>query len=308
MAGGGTIIGAVLKYELEYLLTRLVGFFAKLVPLKLAHFIGDRLGDLFFWVIRIRKKVALRNLEASFSHEKSERELKQILHRNYRHFGRVLMEFAQIPLLKRDTILERIPIHNIQLVFEAIGQGKGLMILSGHFGNWEYMAAALANVGPQLYCVFKEQKNLAVDNIIKQFRMNVGLRPFKVKGGAAKGILNALKEKNAVLILIDQDAGRKGEMIKFLGRPASTARGPALIAIKHRVPVIMAFGIREKDGLIRVHLEKFPDIDQFSDNDEGVKQFLIGYNKILEQYIRQYPAQWFWLHRRWKTQLASSKQ
>lgn len=302
MAGGGRNIRAVLKYKFEYLLTRLVGFFAKLVPLNLAHFIGDRLGDLFFYVIGIRKNVALNNLQASFGDEKSSRELKSIVHQCYRHFGRVLMEFARIPLLKRATILDQIPVHNIELATEAISHGKGLMILSSHFGNWEYMAAALANVGTELYCVFKEQKNLAVDNIIKQVRMNIGLRPFKVKGGAAKAILKALQEKNAVLIVGDQDAGRKGEMIEFLGRPASTARGSALIAIKYRVPVIMAFGVRENDGQIRVHLEKFPGVDKFPDSDEGVKQFLIQYNKILEKYIRKYPEQWFWLHRRWKTQ------
>lgn len=307
MAGGGTNISAIIKYKFEYLLTRLVGFFAKLVPLRLAHFMGDRLGDLFFYVIRIRKNVALNNLLAAYGNEKTSRELKAIVHQNYRHFGRVLMEFARIPLLKRATIPDQIPIHNIQLMTDTIRQGKGLMILSGHFGNWEYMAAALANIGTDLYCVFKEQKNLAVDSIIKQFRMSVGLRPFKVKGGAAKGILKALKQKQAVLILDDQDAGRKGEMVEFFGRPASTAPGPAQIAIKHRVPVIMAFGVRESDGYIRVHLEKFPDINSFPDHDEGVKQFLTQYNKILEQYIRNYPEQWFWLHRRWKTQVVSGE-
>jgi KDO2-lipid IV(A) lauroyltransferase len=133
------------------------------------------------------------------------------------------------------------------------------------------------------------------------------LRPFKVKGGAAKSILKALKQKNAVLIIGDQDAGRKGEIIEFLGRPASTARGSALIAIKYRVPVIMAFGVREDDGRIRVHLEKFPDTDTFPDSSEGVKQFLIQYNKILENYIRKYPEQWFWLHRRWKTRVVNSE-
>lgn len=304
MARGGRNIRAILRYKFEYLLTRLIGFFAKIVPLKLAHFVGDRIGDLFFFLLRIRRTVALKNLQASFGNEKHERELKQILCRNYRHFGRVLMEFARIPLLKKATILDQIPIHNSPLISSAMSQGKGLMVLSGHFGNWEYLAAAIANQVPPLYCVFKEQKNLAIDNVIKQFRMSVGLRPFKVKGGAAKGIIRALKEKNAVVILNDQDAGRKGLMIDFLGRPASIAPGPAMIAIKQRVPVIMAFGIRESDGIIRAHLEKFPDINQFPDNDEGVKQFLIEYNKILEKYIRKYPEQWFWMHRRWKTQLS----
>lgn len=291
----------MVRQKFHYLLTRLVGFGAKIVPLKLAHFIGDRIGDLFYYVVKTRKAVAFDNLIASFGAEKTHRELKKILHKHYRHFGRVLMEFARIPLFRRATILESIPVDKVEYLRERIEQGRGLMILSGHLGNWEYMAAALANVGPQLYCVFKEQKNLAIDRLIKQIRIDVGLKPFKVKGGAAKGILKALQEQGLVLILIDQDAGKKGEFINFLGRPASTSPGPALIAIKHRVPVVMAFGVREQDGQVRVHLEKFPDIDQFKSGDDGVREFLIEYNKILEKYIREYPEQWFWMHRRWRT-------
>ncbi len=298
----------MIRYKFEYLLIRLVEFFAKIVPLKFAHFIGDLVGDLFFYVIRIRRKVAIKNLQTCFGKEKSERELKKILHLNYRHFGRVLMEFARVPLINRSTILNQIPVHNIHYFEELKKLNRGAFILSGHFGNWEYMAAVLANLGLPAYCVFKEQKNLAIDDIIKQFRMYVGIQPFKVKGGAAKGILKALTAKGIVVILNDQDAGRKGDMIEFLGSPASTNRGPAVIAIKHRVPIIMGFGVREDDGRIRVHLEKFPDINQFPNNEDGVKLFLVEYNKILEKYIRKYPEQWFWMHRRWKTQSVNSKQ
>jgi len=307
MAGRRRSKGSMVTYRIEYFLTQFIGLIAKIIPLKLAHFIGDRCGDLFCYVIRIRKKVAYRNLKASFGDEKSDREIKKIIHRNYRHLGRVLMEFARIPLFKRDAILDQIPVQNVEYFTELMDRNKGLFILSGHFGNWEYLGAAVANLVPPVYCVFKEQKNLAVDGIIKQFRMSVGLRPFKVRGGAAKGILRTVKEKGVILVLNDQDAGRKGEMIEFFGRPASTARGAALIAIKYRVPVIIALGVRDKDGRIRIHSEKFPDIDQFSNNDEGVKQFLIEYNKILEKYIRKYPEQWLWLHRRWKTQFVKGE-
>lgn len=293
----------MVKYRFEYFLTQLVGLTARIIPLWLAHFLGDAVGDLFFYLIRIRKKVAFDNLKHAFGDKKSNRELKKILHHNYRHFGRVLMEFARLPLFKRENILETIPIKNLHHLTELLHQDRGLLIFSGHFGNWEYLAAALANVGPPLHCVFKEQKNLAVDHVIKEVRMNLGLVPFKVKGGAAKGVLSAIKEKGMALIVMDQDAGRNGEFIEFLGRPASTNRGPALIAIKHHVPVVMAFGVRERDGKIKVHLEKFPDIDRFAKDENGVTQFIMAYNRILEKYIRQYPEQWFWMHRRWKTQL-----
>ena len=292
------------KHKFEYFLIRKIDLIARVVSLKTAHHIGDLIGDLFYFIIRTRKQVALTNLKQTFSGEKSEKELKQILRNNYRHFGRVLMEFARMPLFNRNNVLQQIPIHNIEYIEELINQQNGVLILTGHFGNWEYLAAALANIGPQLYCVFKQQKNLAVDNIIKQLRIDIGLLPLKVKGGAASGVIRALKQKEMALIVIDQDAGKKGKFIDFLGRPASTTDGAAAIAIRYNIPVILAFGIRGKNGLIKVFLHKFLDVNKLSDNEEGRIQFLKEYNKILEKYIRKYPEQWFWLHRRWKTRPA----
>ncbi|MDZ7399213.1 MAG: lysophospholipid acyltransferase family protein [candidate division KSB1 bacterium] len=297
----------MIQYKMEYLLSRMVGLFARHTSLQFAHRIGDLIGDLFFYVIRIRRDVAYQNLSDCFGTDKSPRALQLILRKNYRHFGRVLMEFARLPILKRADIVDQIPVRNIEHFEAARRKQRGLFVMSGHFGNWEYMAAAVANLGMPAFCVFKEQKNLAIDGMIKEVRMGLGLQPFKVKGGAARGILSALKQKGLVIILIDQDAGRKGMMIDFLGKPASTNPGPAIIAIKHRVPVVMAFGVREADGKIRVHFEPFPDSAQFADNDDGVKQFIIEYNKILERYIRQYPEQWFWMHRRWKTKAVDER-
>jgi len=291
----------MVKYKIEYFLTRLVGQIAKGLSLKTAYFIGDRVGDLFFYVIKIRKKVALKNLQHAFGNEKTEKELLQIVHLNYRHFGRVMMEFARIPLLTRKNILQEIPVYNQEILTQALKQNKGVLVLSGHFGNWEYLAAAVAQIGPPLYAVFKEQKNLAVDALIKKYRMDLGLLPLKVKGGAAKGILLALRNKAKVLIVLDQDAGGKGKFVEFLGRPASTTKGPAQIVIKHKIPVVMAFGVRSKKGGIRIFLEKFPAPETFPNNEQGIIQFIKEYNSRLERYIRKYPEQWFWLHRRWKT-------
>lgn len=291
----------MVRYRLEYALTKLIGWIAQILPIRLAMALGDSIGDLFFYVIRIRKKVALDNLQQAFGHEMSAGELKTILHRNYRHFGRMLLEFARLPRLNREMIIRLVPVENSAYLQELMARQRGLLVLSGHFGNWEYLAARLANLGPALHCVFKEQKNKSVDRLIKEVRLNLGMVPLKVKGGAAKGVLMALREKGLVLIVMDQDAGRKGEFLPFLGRPASTNRGPALIAIKHRVPVVMAFAVRQPDGSLTVRLEKFPEINDFPDDETGVTQFLAAYNRILEQYIRQYPEQWFWMHRRWKT-------
>ncbi len=289
------------KYKLEYLLTRMLATIAKGLSIKALYFLGDRLGDLLFYVIKSRKKTALKNLKNVFGNEKSEKELRRIVHLNYRHFGKMVLEFARIPKLTRKNILDEVPVYNQKILREALAKNRGVIVFSGHFGNWEYLAAAVSQIGPPMYAVFKEQKNLLVDGIIKKYRMDLGLLPLKVKGGAARGIMQALRAKAKVLIVFDQDAGGKGKFINFLGRPASTNTGPAQIVIRHNVPAVMAFGLRSKKGGIKIILEKFPDPEEFSNDEAGIIQFIEEYNRKLERYIRKYPEQWFWMHRRWLT-------
>ena len=174
-------------------------------------------------------------------------------------------------------------------------------MLSGHFGNWEYLAAAAAQIGPPLYAVFKEQKNKQVDELIKKQRVSLGMLPLKVKGGAARGILAAVREGAKVLILFDQDAGGKGRFIDFFGRPASTTDGPARIAIKYHVPAVFAYGLRDKNGQITVTFEQFPDPESFENSENGITRFIETYNARMERQIRRHPEQYFWMHRRWLT-------
>ena len=289
------------KYKFEFALAQFVGFFAKALPLKLALKTGDALGSFFYHVIRVRRDVALKNLRIAFGEEKSDAKLKKIVKKNYQHFGRVLIEFARIPLLKRETILQQIPIYNRNILDEALRQDKGLVLLSGHFGNWEYLAAAAANVGRTCYAVFKPQKNKAVDEIIKSYRMHVGIHPLKIKGAAAKGIIKAIREKSIALVVIDQDAGKSGVFIDFFGKPASTNRGAASLIIRLKAPIVMAFGVRGENGQIEIHIEKFPDVSTFTDDDAGIHKLLTEYTKLLEKYIRKYPEQYMWMHKRWRT-------
>ncbi|MDW7682027.1 MAG: hypothetical protein SCK70_15805, partial [bacterium] len=268
----------MVRYRFEYYLTRMVGQIARGLSIPTAGVIGDRLGDLFFHFIKIRRDVMLENLTHALGPERSPEELNRIALLNYRHFGRTLLEFARISQIKREILISEIPIINRNILDHAINQKRGVLVLSGHLGNWEYLAAAVASVGPPLYAIFKEQKNLLVDNLIKQQRINLGLLPLKVKGGAARGTLAALKQGAKVLILFDQDAGSKGVFIDFFDRPASTTDGPARIAIKYNIPCVMAFGLRSKRGAIRVVIEKFPDPAGFENNERGIQKFIETYN------------------------------
>ena len=290
------------QYQIEYHLVRIVGIIVQALPQSVAIFVGRLFGDIFYHVIKIRKDRAFQNLKASFGSEKSDKELKRILKDNYRHFGIMLIEFARFPNMNRDSLLQKITVVDEPTIREAFSHDSGILFLSGHFGNWEILAAYLASCGRPLHAVFKEQKNKSIDKIIKEYREKVGLIPIKVKGEAARGTLRAFKLKATVLIVNDQDAGGKGMFIDFFGRPASTSTGPAIIALKTRVPVYCVFCVRRTGSHYEIFIEKFPDLENLQADDEGINRFLITYNKILEKYIKQYPEQWFWMHRRWKTQ------
>lgn len=290
------------QYQIEYHLVRIVGIIVQALPQSVAIFVGRLFGDIFYHVIKIRKDRAFQNLKASFGSEKSDKELKRILKDNYRHFGIMLIEFARFPNMNRDSLLQKITVVDEPTIREAFSHDSGILFLSGHFGNWEILAAYLASCGRPLHAVFKEQKNKSIDKIIKEYREKVGLIPIKVKGEAARGTLRAFKLKATVLIVNDQDAGGKGMFVDFFGRPASTSTGPAIIALKTRVPVYCVFCVRRTGSHYEIFIEKFPDLENLQADDEGINRFLITYNKILEKYIKQYPEQWFWMHRRWKTQ------
>ncbi|NOZ60921.1 MAG: lysophospholipid acyltransferase family protein [Calditrichaeota bacterium] len=290
-----------MQFKIEYALTKILGLLARGLSQRSAAILGDRLGGFFFRFIPIRRDVAFKNLQHALGNEKSDAELWDILERNYRHFGQMLLEFARISLLKPGRVSEQIPVKNQHILEQALAKGRGVLLLSGHFGNWEYLAAAAAQIGPPLYAVFKEQKNKKVDALIKEQRISLGLLPLKVKGGAARGILSALREGAKVLILFDQDAGGKGKFINFFGRPASTTDGPARIAIKYNVPAVFAYGVRNKKGQIVATFEPFPDSENFENSEQGITHFIETYNARLEKLIRRHPEQYFWMHRRWLT-------
>jgi KDO2-lipid IV(A) lauroyltransferase len=132
------------------------------------------------------------------------------------------------------------------------------------------------------------------------------------RGAALRGILKALREKKFVAILADQDAGSNGIFVDFLGRPASTGRGPAAFVLKTQAPIVFCVAIREPNGRHRVEAESLTfDLSQNGpalSEEEKLKFVTQAWTRVLEKYIRQYPDHWFWMHRRWKTKPVISNQ
>jgi KDO2-lipid IV(A) lauroyltransferase len=288
-----------MKSRLEYLL--LIGFSRLVCALSLeaALTLGRAFGIFLGRVVRYRRKVARENLRRAFGTEKDEAELLRILRGVYRHFGQMLVEFCRFPVLSGRRIEQLVTMEHAEILEEAAQGGGGVMLVSGHFGNWEMMGAAIAHKGYRVRALVANQKNVAVGNLMDRLRRYVQVDPIRV-GISLKNILRALERGEFVAIVSDQNAGRRGVFVDFFGRPTSTPQGPAAIAMKRNVPMVLAFDVRKPGGRHRVVLERFPAPATFPTGAEGLRALTQLYTKRLECYIRRYPEQWLWLHRRWK--------
>jgi KDO2-lipid IV(A) lauroyltransferase len=304
-----------LKHWLEYQGVRLLLFLAQTLPLARVLALGEALGKFTFSILRIRRRVALENLAQAFP-EKSATELKQIARRSYENLGMMMLEYLQLPKLSPNEFLQRMSFSmpKEQNPFEqALAFGKGAICMTGHFGNWEYLGALAALLQYPTIYLYQEQNNPYVDALIRNIRTRMKM-PTIPRGAALRGILKALREKKFVTLLADQDAGSNGIFVDFLGRPASTGRGPAAFVLKTEAPIVFCVAIREPGGRHRIEGElltfNFSKNETTANWDEEKKLQLIteAWTKILEKYIRQYPDHWFWMHRRWKTRPVISNQ
>jgi KDO2-lipid IV(A) lauroyltransferase len=258
--------------------------------------------------LRIRRRVALENLAHAFP-EKSRAELKNIARRSYENFGMMLLEYLRLPKLSEEELRRIITFRapkDEEPLKQALALGKGAVCMTGHFGNWEYLGALFSALKYPMVYLYQEQNNPYVDRLIHETRTRMQM-PSIPRGAALRGILKALRERKFVAILADQDAGSNGQFVDFLGRPASTGRGPAAFVLRSQAPIVFCVAIRQPGGKHAVECELLTfnfskDGSQRGWSEEKQLRYITeAWTKVLEKYIRRYPDHWFWMHRRWKT-------
>jgi len=290
-----------IQHRLESWLVLSLGFVLRLFPYRVSLCFAGIIGDSFFLLGRERRKISLENLKRSFP-DKDGKELKQIAKRAYRNIAKSLTEYMLFPKLDKARILDLVEFEGLEVFDSALQEGKGAVLVTGHFGSWELMGAAISQKGYPIDFLVGEQHNRLVDNLMNKHRMMMGIGIIKM-GAAAKGVIKALKENRFVAMLSDQDAGKDGTIVDFLGFPASTPKGPAAFSLKTNAPMIMGFILRRNGKRQKIILERVEPIEKTSDKGEDIKRLTQAYTSVLEKYIRAYPDHWYWLHRRWKSTL-----
>ncbi|HKW92033.1 MAG TPA: lysophospholipid acyltransferase family protein [Methylomirabilota bacterium] len=274
-----------------------IGWTLAHLPSGLALLLGRRLGDLLWWILPRRRAVALENLRRSLGSERSPAELRRLGRRSFQHLGMNLVEGCRYFLRPTDVMLSRVRVEGGERLQAAAARGRGVLILTAHFGNWELLAAAHGLTGLPLSIVVRPLDHPLLDDLAARFRKRAGVELI-TKHDAVRDVLHALRRQRMVGILLDQNSTRsEGVFVPFFGVPASTSKGLALIALRTGTPVVPVFLHREPGGRHRMDV----GVPLTPPADGDVTAYTAMFNAAIEAAIRRAPEQWFWMHARWRT-------
>jgi KDO2-lipid IV(A) lauroyltransferase len=242
--------------------------------------------------------VTLANLRSAFPDRRPE-ERAAIARDAYRTLGRTAAEFLRLPVFRPERFAREFPVAGIRNLEDAHSRGRGAILLTGHIGNWEYLALTVVRAGYPLHVVAGRQRNPYVEELINRYRALLGIEVSPV-GQGLRGAIRALRAGHFVSFLADQDAGPDGIFLDFLGRKASTPTGPFALAVRYDLPIVTGFAWwdgRRHGARIDPPIEPHPTRDR----DADIRRLAALYTERLEAEIRRHPGSWLWLHRRWKT-------
>lgn len=282
-----------------YIAIKLFNKIFALIPITISLWIARRLGAIAFFFNKKRRLVAYANLKSAFSKEKSPKELRAITKDVYRNLLQTFIEVLNLTKVNKEYVDRYIDVVNMERIDEASISGRGVILLTGHFGCWEMSSIVSAVIGYPITVLAREQKLKRVNELLNRLRESKGCKVVR-KGMATKNVIKALYEKDIVGILSDQDAGKGGVFVDFFDRPTSCHAGPMEIAQRTDSIILPNFIVRVKGPRHKIFLEEYIDFRKSAGGDD-VKEGLQGFATLLESYIRRYPDQWLWLHKRWKS-------
>lgn len=288
-----------IRHSIEFVLFQLVAGIVLLLPLRAVQKLGGALGVFVYSVLGFRRGVTLENLRHAFP-EKSNDELNRIAQDAFRNVGTALLELVWVPRLVPERIRKVVSFENTELVKEVCSRGKGVLLLTAHFGNWELLAQSVkVFFDIPLNIIVKTQSNSLIDRKVNERRTRQGSKivPMDL---AVREVLRALRAGEAVGIVADQSAAKENIAVEFFGRNVPTHEGPAVFSLKTGAPILLLFSIRKPDGTYRVMVEELPTSDLVGYNKENVVVLTKRHVKRTEEIIRAHPDHWMWMHKRWK--------
>jgi len=286
-----------LQYAPAWIIIKLVG----ILPRPLARAVAIFFAQIIYLLHFRLRRVGLRNLALAFP-EKSKSERARILRGEFTSLGRQLAEVCHFPKYTLENVNQVIVYDGFENYERAYARGKGVLFLTAHFGGWELSAFSHSMHGHWMHVVMRPMDNLYLDRLIRTYRTMHGNTTVD-KDDFIRGLLAAMKKGEVVGILMDTNmTPPQGIFVDFFGIPACTASGLARIALRTDAAVVPTFTIW--DPVLRKYRLRFDpavDLIRTDDNEADIITNTQLFTKIIEDYVRRYPDQWLWVHRRWKT-------
>lgn len=288
---------------LIYILIISIGFITNLLSVDTRVRIGKLIGNVLILLSSKRRKITYNNISNAFPN-KTKYEINIIMRNSYQNLGITLVELLYLKNISEDEVSSLVEFENFSLIGEKLKSGKGILFLSGHYGNWELLAFSAGlftrnEHEKELSIVVKPQKNKRLNLVLNQYRSKFGNKLISSRNSAAN-IIKKIRNNELVAIVADQKAVKNRDIyIDFLGRKSLTYIAPAKLAIKYNVPVIYGIIERQDNNKYKAKLYEV-EYEDIKDEPNAVELLTIRQSNVLENQIITNPNQWAWQHNRWK--------
>ncbi len=304
------------QYKIEYLSVLLIRLLTKIFRGKSLYLLSDTLSLLPRILVKKRAIIARNNIDHVYGGNLLEKEKNRFIHDMFKSLCDVIVEFVKFPQMSDNAIKNMfINVEGLEHIDAVLKKGKGIIVTSGHIGNWELFITYVSLLGYKLNVIYREQKNPYIDKIIfqtrKRFKINpipkIIVKKLKLKDREImfrddsfnNRVISHLRKNEIVGIMIDQSPAPTGIDGDFMGQKAATTYGPVVYSKRTGAPIIPVYCVRESRGKYRLIIEKpielIKDSDKVKERLENIKRL----NESLERLMKNYPEQWLWLHKRW---------
>src|SRR5438309_6347781 len=290
-----------MRHRLEYALAWLIVRFLGALPRPLARAAGISLGWIIYLLHHRLRSVGIRNLALAYP-EKSRRERARILRGVFTSLGRQLAEVCLFPKYTLENVGKVVVYDGFENFERALARGKGVLFLTAHLGAWELSAFTHSLYGHPLHIVMRPLDNAYLDRLMRRYRTMHGNSTVD-KDDFVRGLLSAMKAGETVGILMDTNmTPPQGVFTDFFGIPACTASGLARIALRTDAAVVPGFTIWDRElRKYRLRFDPALALIRTGHEEADIVANTALFTKVIEDYVRRYPEQWLWVHRRWKT-------
>jgi Kdo2-lipid IVA lauroyltransferase/acyltransferase len=278
-----------------------LGWFFRLLPRRARRGLAKSVAWLWFDVIRYRRRLVIDNLGIAFPDWPEDRRTR-VGRRSVQHLCHGAIEALLLPFLNARNLHRHAEFHGLEHIEAALARGKGVLLLVSHLGNIELAMAAVSLHGFRLNVIAKFLRNRFLNQLVFGTRERFGTKFIDPHGSrTAFDVLHACRRNELVVFVIDQSMRPQyGVETTFFGRPAGTAYGLALFAIKTAAPVVPVYSYLDQHDMLHIAFEAPEPLRECHDRDEQLRVMTQNYNHRLEAIICRHPEQWMWVHRRWK--------